>query len=87
MIKIYIDSSKPYYYPGEHYAATILLEVSEKVNCDKMCITVKGKQMVDAIQKTEADIDSYLEQQEEEKDDSDSDEQKNKKKKKLVIFL
>ena len=86
MIKIYIDSSKPYYYPGEHYAATILLEVSEKVNCDKMCITVKGKQMVDAIQKAEADIDSYLEQQEEEKDDSDSDEQKNKKKKISNIF-
>ena len=49
-IKIYIHSSKPYYYPGEQLAASILLDVLEKTKTNEMKIIVKGKEIVDAIQ-------------------------------------
>ena len=49
-IKIYIDSSKPYYYPGEQILASILLDVLEEVNCNKMLIVAKGKQIIKASQ-------------------------------------
>jgi len=42
-IKIYIDFSKPYYYPGEQFAGTILLDVFDTTNCDRMQIIAKGK--------------------------------------------
>lgn len=61
-IKIYINSSKPYYYPGEEVAATILLDVLEKTNCNKMQIIAKGKQIVKALQKTY--VDTYAESEE-----------------------
>ena len=57
-IKIYIDFSKPYYYPGEQFAGTILLDVFDTTNCDRMQIIAKGKKLVKAIQKTY--IDSYM---------------------------
>ena len=58
-IKIYIDSLKPYYYPGENFAGSVLLDVLEETNCDKMQIIAKGKEIVEAIQKTS--LDSYFE--------------------------
>ena len=58
-IKIYISPSKPYYYPGESIAATILLDVLETTNCNKMQIIAKGKEIVRAFQKTY--IETYYE--------------------------
>ena len=79
-IKIYIDSSKPYYYPGENFAGTILLDVLEETNCDKMQIIAKGKEIVEAIQKTS--LDSYLNSESNDfSNGSDDDERQNNKKK------
>ena len=49
-IKIYIDSSRPYYYPGEQFLGSVLLDVLETVSCSKMLIIAKGKQIVKASQ-------------------------------------
>ena len=74
-IKIYIDSSKPYYYPGEQILASILLDVLEEVNCNKMLIVVKGKQIIKASQlkmiQTE-NIDNDEEEEEFENDNEDN---------------
>ena len=48
---IYINSAKPFYYPGEQFLASILLDVLETINCNKMIIIAKGKQIVEATQK------------------------------------
>ena len=72
-IKIYIHSSKPYYYPGEQLAASILLDVLEKTNTNKMQIIVKGKEIVDAIQKRY--IESY-DDNGEDNNQSESEEEK-----------
>ena len=50
-INIYINASKPYYYPGDKFSATILLDVLEKINCNKMKIIAKGKQIIKASQR------------------------------------
>ena len=47
-IKIYIDLSKSYYYPGETLSGSVLLDVLEKVNCNKMLLIAKGKQIIKA---------------------------------------
>ena len=49
-INIYIDSAKPFYYPGEQFLASILLDVKETINCNKTIIIAKGKQIVKANQ-------------------------------------
>ena len=49
-IKVYINAAKPYHYPGEKYSATILIDAQEQVNCNKMTIIAKGKQIIDASQ-------------------------------------
>lgn len=72
-VKIYINSSKPYYYPGEQYLASILLDVSQTVNIDKMTIIAKGKQIVKATHKkivyeTDDNIDDSEEEEDEEED-------------------
>ena len=71
-IKIFIDSAKPYYHPGEQFLASILLDVLDKVNCNKMIIIAKGKQIIKATQKkkfedTEENVDD------EEYDDEEED--------------
>ena len=66
-IKIYINPSKPYYYPGEHYAASILLDVIDTTKCDKMQIIANGKVIFKAIQKTS--MDTYFESISNESDD------------------
>ena len=68
-IKIYISPSKPYYYPGENLAATILLDVLETTECDKMQIIAKGKEIVRAYQKTY--IDTFQESESEENNTDD----------------
>ncbi len=49
-IKIYIDLPKSYYYPGETLSGSVLLDVLEKVNCNKMLLIAKGKQIFKASQ-------------------------------------
>ena len=70
-IRVYINSSKPYYYPGEELGASVLLDVLETTNCNKMQIIAKGKQIVQAIQKTS--IDSYMDSSETDSNESDED--------------
>ena len=48
-IRIYINTSKPYYYPGEKLPASILIDVLDKVKCDKMQVIAKGKIMIKAM--------------------------------------
>lgn len=72
-VKIYINTSKPYYYPGEKFAATILLDVSDTTKCDKMLIIAKGKEIVKAIQKTYIYSDNDYEEEEENSNESDDD--------------
>ena len=78
-IKIYINPSKPYYYPGEHYAASILLDVIDTTKCDKMQIIAKGKVIVKAIQKTS--LDSYYESETSSNVSDDDNQIKNRKSK------
>ena len=78
-IKIYIDSSKPYYYPGENFAGSILLDVLEETNCDKMQIIAKGKEIVEAIQKTP--LDSYIDSEDNDYSSESDDERQNNKRK------
>ena len=49
-INVYINASKPFYYPGEKFSATILIDAQEKANCNKMTIIAKGKQIIKASQ-------------------------------------
>ena len=49
-INVYINASKPFYYPGDKFSATILIDVQEKANCNKMIIIAKGKQLINAQQ-------------------------------------
>jgi hypothetical protein len=60
-VKIYIDSSRPYYYPGEQFLGSVLLDVLETVSCSKMLIIAKGKQIVKASQPK---IDKIIEDEE-----------------------
>jgi hypothetical protein len=60
-VKIYIDSSRPYYYPGEQFLGSVLLDVLETVSCSKMLIIAKGKQIVKASQ---TKIDKIIEDEE-----------------------
>lgn len=69
-VKIYIDSSKPYYYPGEEFLASILLDVLENVKCNKMIIIAKGKQIVKATQKKfKEETEENMEEDSEDEDD------------------
>ena len=61
-VKIYIDSSRPYYYPGEQFLGSVLLDVLETVSCSKMLIIAKGKQIIKASQPK---IDKIIEDEEE----------------------
>ena len=76
-VSIYIDSAKPFYYPGEQFLASILLDVLETINCNKMIIIAKGKQIVDATQKrsfneTEENVDNSDSDDEDEQQDIDN---------------
>ena len=49
---IYIEPSKPYYYPGEQISASAYLDVLSNIHTSKMIIIVKGKEIMKATQKT-----------------------------------
>ena len=51
IINIYINAAKAFYFPGEKYSATILLDILDKINCNKMKIIAKGKQIINAQQR------------------------------------
>lgn len=69
LVNIYIESTKAFYYPGEQFVASILLDVLDKVKCNKMTITAKGKQIINAAQK------QYDNQSEETKNDDSEEEE------------
>lgn len=50
-IKIYINSPKPYYYSGEQFLASILIDALDTINSNKIIITAKGIEIVKATQK------------------------------------
>ena len=81
-IRIYINTSKPYYYPGEKLPASILIDVFDKVKCDKMQVIAKGKIMIKAMHSSN---DSDDEEEKDKKSINANIEpgKKNKKKKKL----
>ena len=59
-LRIYINTSKAYYYPGEKIEASILLDVFDKVKCDKMMVISKGKTIIRATQSSSSfDEDDY----------------------------
>ena len=73
-VKIYINSSKAYYYPGEQFLASILLDVQQTVNTEKMTIIAKGKQIVKATHKkivyeTDENVDDSEEEENEEEEE------------------
>ena len=49
-VKIYFDSPKSYFNPGETFTASIKLDVLEEINANKILIIAKGKQLIKAIQ-------------------------------------
>ena len=73
-VSIYIDSAKPFYYPGEQFLASILLDVLETINCNKMIIIAKGKQIVEATQKRsfKENLDNYDSDDEDEHQEKES---------------
>lgn len=75
-VKIYIDSSKSYFNPGETFSASIKLEVLEEVNSNKILIIAKGKQIIKAIQNRLLQTDDYSDDDfdyEDEESESDFD--------------
>ena len=81
-IKIYIDIARPYYYPGENFCASILLDVIDNTECDKMQIIAKGKESVKAIQKEYIDSLNDYSESETNSDESSEDEARQYKRKK-----
>ena len=82
-LRIYINTSKAYYYPGEKIEASILLDVFDKVKCDKMMVISKGKTIIRATQNSSSfDEDDY-------DNNTIKPEQipKNKKKKKSIVTV
>ena len=75
-VKIYIDSTKSYYNPGETFSASIKLDVLEEVNSNKILIIAKGKQIIKAFQNRLLLTDDYSDEDydyEEEESESDFD--------------
>ena len=72
-INVYINASKPFYYPGETFSATILIDAQEKANCNKMIIIAKGKQIIKASQVNKFLNEDKPQQVEESSSSSDSD--------------
>ena len=64
-IKIYIDLSKSYYYPGETLSGSVYLDVLEEVNCNKMLLVAKGKQIIKASQNLSIDSGNSTSEEEE----------------------
>ena len=88
LINIYIDSSKPYYYPGESFLASILLDVIDTVNCNKMVIKAKGKLIINATQKKIFnDTEENLQNQNQDEDDDDDEEEDNINKKEPITEI
>ena len=58
-VKIYFDSPKSYFNPGETFSASIKLDVLEQVNSNKILIIAKGKQIIKATQNRLLITDDY----------------------------
>jgi hypothetical protein len=57
IIRIYINSSKEYYYPGEKFEASILLDVFGRTKCDKLQVISKGKIIIKGIKTEISEVD------------------------------
>ena len=68
-VKIYLDTPKPYYYPGEQYLASILMEVLDTINCNKMTIIAKGKKIIKVAQKRMPEFEEFDESDMEEEEE------------------
>ena len=78
-VKIYIDTPKPFYYPGEQILGSILLNVIEVVNTNKMIIITKGKEIAKVTKKyIPLDIEEY-EESEEDNEPEDNTQSPNQK--------
>ena len=79
-IRIYINISKAYYYPGEKLGASILLDVFDKTKCDKLQVIAKGKIKINAVHSSPSSDD---EDENVIKSDPEKKSKKNKKIRKL----
>ena len=76
-VKIFIYSSKPFYYPGEQLLASVYLDVLETVNCTKMTIIAKGKEIIKATKDYHSiEIEEYEESESEENQNHSNEESK-----------
>jgi hypothetical protein len=75
-IKIYIDLSKSYYYPGETLSGSVYLDVLEEVNCNKMLLVAKGKQIIKASQNLSIDSGNSTSEEEENSENVSKDNSK-----------
>ena len=76
-VKIFIDSPKPFYYPGEQLLASVYLDVLETVNCNKMQIKAKGKEIIKATKNySPMEIEEYEESESEEDQNNSNEESK-----------
>ena len=80
---MYIESSKPYYYPGEQISASVYLDVLSNIQTSKMIIIAKGKEIMKATQKTYIKTNYDNEDNDSDSDDQDTISQNNRKKRKL----
>ena len=84
-INVYINASKSYYYPGEKFQATILLDIQDKLNCNKMKIIARGKQIIKATQTNKFANEEQPVEYESSSSGSDDDEDENPKLKRRDI--
>ena len=73
-INVYINAAKSYYYPGQTFSATILLDVQDNINCNKMTIIAKGKQLIKGSQTNKFTNEEKQKQYESSSSSSSSDE-------------
>lgn len=89
IIRIYINSSKEYYYPGEKFEASILLDVFGRTKCDKLQVISKGKIIIKGIKTeiSEVDDDEGINKKEIKPEKQEPGDKKKKKKKMKEVNL
>ena len=89
IIRIYINSSKEYYYPGEKFEASILLDVFGRTKCDKLQVISKGKIIIKGIKTeiSEEDDDEGINKKEIKPEKQEPGDKKKKKKKMKEVNL
>ena len=88
-VRLYIHTTKAYYYPGEKLGASILIDVFEKIKCDKLQAIAKGKLIIKTTQRSpdsddEDELFETIEKDNQEKDSNKDKKNKKAKKKKIM---